>query len=77
MTADSFNRTLRAFHRRVPFRAFTVELVSGHQFQVEHPEALVTQAGVAVHIARSGEITLFDHEGVSRVFDETASQQSA
>jgi hypothetical protein len=54
-----------------------VELVSGHAFRVEHPEALVTQAGVAVHIARDGEITLFDHEGVSRVFDETSAQQSA
>jgi hypothetical protein len=77
MTADNFDRTLRAFQRQLPFRSFTVELVSGHRFQIEHPEALVIQSGVGVHVARNREITLFDHEGVSRVFDESASQQSA
>jgi hypothetical protein len=77
MTADNFDQTLRAFRRRIPFRPFTVELASGHQFRVEHPEALVIQSGVGVHIARDREITLLDHEGVSRVFDESVSQQTA
>lgn len=77
MTADNFDRTLGAFQRRSPFRPFMVELVTGHRFQIEHPEALVIQSGVAVHVARDREITLLDHESVSRVYDESAAQQSA
>ena len=76
MTADNFNRTLRTFQRRTPFRAFTVELVSGDRVQVDHPEAMVIRAGVGVYIARDGEISLFDHEGVSQVIGEST-QQSA
>jgi hypothetical protein len=77
MTLDHFDRTLRAFQRRVPFKAFTVELVSGHRFQVDHPEALVLRDGVAVFVAKGGAPTLFDHEGVSQVLGEPMQQQSA
>lgn len=71
MTTDAFNRTLQAFQRRTPFRPFTVELVSGFRFQVDHPEALVFRTGVAVFFAPDGTPTLFDHEGVSEVVGET------
>jgi len=74
MTAENFDRTLRAFQRRTPFRAFTVELVRGSRFQVEHPEALILRAGVGVHVATNGEITLFDHEGVSQIRDATSAE---
>lgn len=77
MTADNFERTLRAFQRRAPFKPFTVELLSGHRFQVDHPEALVLPDGVAVSIARGGFPVLFDHEGVSQVLGDSAAQQSA
>jgi hypothetical protein len=77
MTADNFDRTLRAFQRRAPFKAFTVELVSGDRFQVDHPEALVLRDGVAIFVARGGIPVLFDHEGVSQVLGEPMQQQSA
>jgi hypothetical protein len=77
MTSEAFDRSLRAFRRRTPIRPFHVKLVSGCSFSIEHPEALATQAGVAVYVAPDGEITLFDHEGVARVFDESSPQQSA
>jgi hypothetical protein len=77
MTADDFDRSLRAFQHRTPFRAFTVELVSGYRFQVDHPEALVLRDGVAVFVAHGGVPVLFDHEGVSQVNGESTSQQSA
>jgi hypothetical protein len=54
-----------------------VELVSGHRFQVDHPEALVLRDGVAVYIAPGGFPMLFDHEGVSQLFDEPMAQKSA
>lgn len=77
MTADHFERSLRAFQRRKPFQTFTVELVSGDRFQVDHPEALVLRASVAVFVAADGTPTLFDHEGVSQILGEPKSKASA
>jgi hypothetical protein len=71
MTAGNFGRELRAFQRRHPFRAFAVELVSGDRFHVDHPEALIVRAGVAVFIDRNGIPTIFDHEGVSQFIGES------
>jgi hypothetical protein len=76
MTSEHFDRTFRAFQKRAPFKVFTVELVSGQRFQVDHPEALVLRDGVAVFVAKGGVPVLFDHEGVSQVLGE-AMQQSA
>ena len=67
MERDAFEGSLRAFVRRTPFHPFIVELVSGGQLQVDHPEALVFRGGVAVHFNRDGIPTLFDHEGVTRL----------
>ena len=77
MTSDHFDRTLGAFQRRAPFRPFTVELVSGYRFQVDHPEALILRGGVAVYLAADGTPTLFDHEGVSQLVGDSMSQPSA
>lgn len=76
MSPDSFDRTLRAFQRQKPFRPFTVELVSGDRIEVDHPEAMVLRAGIAVFIDAAGAPTIFDHEGVSQFIGE-ARQQSA
>lgn len=77
MTIENFDRSLRAFQRRAPFRPFTVELVSGHRFQVDHPEALVSRDGVAVYVAQGGFPMLFDHESVSQLFDDPAARKSS
>jgi hypothetical protein len=53
-----------------------VELVSGHRFQVDHPEALVFRGGIAVFVAANGTPTLFDHEGVSQLNGESLPQSS-
>ncbi len=74
MEAGQFERTLRAFQRRVPFRPFTVALVNADRFQVDHPEALVLRDGVAVFIAAGGVPTLFDHTSVSQVIGEPLGQ---
>jgi hypothetical protein len=67
MDPGNFERSLRAFQRRTPFRVFTVSLVNGDRFQVDHPEALVLRDGVAVFVAAGGIPTLFDHENVSEL----------
>jgi len=76
MTSKHFERTLRAFQKRAPFRPFIVELVSGDRFQVDHPEALVLRDGVAVFIAAGGKPTLFDHDGVCQIFGQQTPRTS-
>jgi len=54
-----------------------VELVSGDRFQVDHPEALVLRAGVAVFISAAGAPIIFDHEGVSQVIGDATAPGAA
>lgn len=65
--AEAFDRSLRAFARRSPFKPYVVEWNSGSRLQVDHPEALVFRSGVAVHFALDGTPTLFDHQDASQV----------
>jgi hypothetical protein len=67
MVAENFEKSLRAFARRTPFRPFIVELMSGAQIEVDHPEALISRSGVAVYISPDGEPTIFDHHSVSQL----------
>lgn len=59
MEVEQFERSLWAFQRRDLFRSFTMAVVNGDRFQVDHPEALVVRAGVAAFIAAGGVPTLF------------------
>lgn len=70
MVAESFERVLKAFSKRKPFRPFVVELVSGDKLVIEHPEALVFRDSVAVFFCKQKEITIFDHEGVAQLTDK-------
>ena len=76
MESESFDRSLRALCRRVPFQSFTVEVQSGTRFRVERPEALAFNGGTAVYIAPDGTPTLFDHRSISQLIG-TADPQSA
>ncbi len=67
MEIEAFDRGLRSFVRRVPFQPFVVELTSGSQFQVLHPEALAFSNGVAMHIGIDGIPRIFDHRSVSQM----------
>ena len=70
MQAENFDHTLAAFRERTPFRPFTVALVNGDRFEVDHPGALVIRDGVAVYVAPGGFPVIFDHEGVSQVIGD-------
>jgi hypothetical protein len=77
MEAVHFDHTLSAFKRRSPFRPFTVALVNGDRFEVDHPDALVVRDGVAVYIGPGGVPVLFDHEGVNQVIGDLMGQPNA
>jgi len=74
MTADTFDATLRAFMRRTPFQPFTVALVNGDRFEVDHGNALVVRDGVSIYIAPGGVPIIFDHEGVSQFIGDLMGQ---
>ncbi len=76
MEAENFHRALNTFKRRSPYRPFTVALVNGDRFEVDHPDALVVRDGVAVYIAAGGVPVLFDHEGVSQSTGDLMGQDS-
>ncbi|MFI5380177.1 MAG: hypothetical protein ACHRHE_12840 [Tepidisphaerales bacterium] len=72
MNADSFHQLLEALAKRNPFRPFTVKLLSGDRFEVDHARALVERDGVAVFLAPGGIPIWFDHESVAAIVGDTA-----
>ncbi len=76
MTPDTFNQTMTAFRRRVPFRPFTVVLVNGDRFEIDFPDAFYARDGVSVYIAPGGVPVIFDHEGVAQFIGDLAGQQN-
>lgn len=76
MQAENFDHTLIALRNRVPFRPFTVALVNGDRFEVDHHDALVIRDGVAVFVGPRGIPVLFDHESVSQFVADLMDQAS-
>ena len=74
MTAENFDQTLTAFKSRNPFRPFTVALVNGDRFEVDHRDAFLVRDGVAVYIGPGGIPVIFDHEGVSQFIGDLMGQ---
>lgn len=67
MTVENFDNALRVLQLRSPFQVFTVELLGGERFEIDHANALVVRVGVAVFVAPGGIPHLFDHESVSQI----------
>jgi hypothetical protein len=66
VTADNFMAILDRLRQRQPFRVFTVELLGGERFEVDHPNALIARDGVAVFLAPGGVPHWFDHDSALR-----------
>lgn len=74
MDRTVFSGALRAFRNRKPFRPFTVAMVNGDRFEVDHPEALAIRDGLALFAAPGNVPVIFDHEGVSEVIGDLSGQ---
>jgi hypothetical protein len=72
MTTANFERARRAFCRRVPFAPFLVELVSGFEFTVTHPEAISLRGDVLMFTDPSARHRLFDSNSVCQLYDPEA-----
>jgi len=77
MEANNFDESLKALKYRRPFKPFTVVLVSGDRYEVDHPDAVVFRDGVAVYVAPGGVPVIFDREGISRFIGDLMGRESA
>ncbi|MFM9960289.1 MAG: hypothetical protein ACKV2Q_03590 [Planctomycetaceae bacterium] len=69
MKDDAFQKSLRAFVRRRPFKPFVVELVSGDRIVIQHPEALAMNGTAAFYLNPDSEYAFFDSSTVSQLAD--------
>ena len=74
MDPGVFDETIRAMKQCKPFRPFTVVLVDGEQFEVDHSEALAIRDGTAGFVAPGGVPVIFDHENVSHIVGDLPAQ---
>ena len=74
MQIDNFEETLRGFKRRIPFHPFTVALVNGDRFEVDHPDALLVRDGLGVFVGPGGVPVIFDYEGVNQIIGDLMKQ---
>ncbi len=77
MTIEHFDATLQVFQRRTPFQPFTVVLVNGDRFEVDHPSAFAFSDGMGIYVAPGGIPVLFDHEGVSQFVGDIIGRANA
>jgi hypothetical protein len=76
MEAENFDHILKTLKERKPYRPFTVALVNGDRFEVDHSDALVVRDGMAVYIGARGVPVLFDHEGVGQFIGDLMGQSN-
>lgn len=76
MTSEHFEELLAALRERQPFHPFTVELIGGHQFEVDHAQAMVVRDGVAVYLRAGGVPVWFDHESVTQIAGDIADRST-
>lgn len=69
MRRETFEVVLGNFNAVRPFQPFTVELLNGVRLVALHPEAIILDGDVAVHIERDLTEQYFDAASVVRVVD--------
>jgi hypothetical protein len=72
MDRETFDRTVLAFKRRLPFIPFTSALENGDLLEVDRGDALLVRDGVAGFLGPGGVPSVFDYRGVTRVIGDLA-----
>ncbi len=69
MSPENFDIVIRVLLGRRPFRAFTIKLLSGEVFEVDHSRAIYLLQGVIVFNSPGTIPIMFDHQSVGHVID--------
>jgi len=72
MTQQNFDHLVTTLWKLRPFRIFTVELITGQRFEVDHAEAMIYRKGSVVFIGPGGVPYWFDHNSVSQIIGTSA-----
>ena len=72
MTAEHFEASMDLLTSRIPFKPFTVELITGGCLEIDHPRTLVSRDGKGVFVAPGGILVFVDHESVHQIVDAPA-----
>ena len=76
MDRDTFSDALRAFKHRTPFQPFTVAMVNGDRFEVDHADALAVRGGIALFAGPGNVPVIFDNEGVSQIMGDLSGRSA-
>jgi hypothetical protein len=76
MDQAAFTEVMRALGNRTPFRPFTVALVNGDRYEIDHPETLALGTGMAVFIASDNVPVFSESEGVSQVIGDLSGRSA-
>ena len=71
MTSKQFDRAMRGFNQRRPFRRYWIELDRGSDFQITHPEAVRREEDLYVYRTPDGGHVVFAAESVTGLLDST------
>jgi len=69
MTPSGFQRVLRVFARRRPFRPFRIQFLTGDEIVVRHPEAVDIRGRFVAYIATNMHVRLFDSLSVCQLLE--------
>jgi hypothetical protein len=69
MDEQAFQRSLRAFCRRRPFRPFLIELFSGDRLLVVHPEAVTSFGTLVYFVETDNRARLFQSSSICQLLD--------
>jgi hypothetical protein len=70
MARDTFTVTIRAFKHRTPFQPFTVVTVAGSRHEVDHPDTLAVNDGLALLAGPGGVPVIFDYDSVREIIGD-------
>ncbi len=70
MDREAFTESIRVLKHRSPFRPFTIVTVAGNRHEVDHPDTLAINDGLAVLVGPGGVPVIFDYDGVSEILGD-------
>ncbi len=77
MDRKKFDATLNTFKKIVPFRPFTITLVTSEQLEIDLPDALSYRDGLGMFAAPGGIPVIFDNEGVANITGDLMKHEEA
>ena len=70
MKMDEFDLTVETLKGVRPYRPFTIVLMNGDRYEIDHPGAISIREGFAIYIAPGKVPIYFNHDGVNQIIGD-------